>query len=130
MSNKKSMVLMHFHLPTLIITLRIFGAYLRTPTRFGNPYSTASSSDNTQDTIVKEAETASLRMRYRELVPSENEPLRTLRQRNILRTSMRRPGKHGKSCGRMMKEWKRKNRNDVWRCPAHACRKQLSLRTG
>ncbi len=121
---------MHLHLPTVIIKLLLFGAYLRTTTRFEDPYSMASSSGNTQDNIVKEAESASLRMRYRELVPSENKALSMLRQRNILRTSMWCPGKHGESCDRIMKEWKRKNRNDVWCCPAHACRKQLSLRTG
>ena len=69
-----------------------------------------------------------LKMNFRELVKSEDDAMSLLRKHQVLATHVNCPGKKGLKCGAIMKERKRKNRSDVWRCPQSTCRKELSVR--
>ena len=67
-----------------------------------------------------------LRMRYAD----EDDALRMLRERNVLKKTMKCPGKGGLECQRTMVERRRENRSNIWRCSRRSCRKVLSLRAG
>ena len=65
-----------------------------------------------------------LRMRYRELVADEDDALRMLRERNVLKKTMQYPGKGGLECQSTMVELRRKNRYNIWRCSRRSYRKE------
>ena len=75
-------------------------------------------------------DTELLRMQYKQLVTDEDDALRMLRERNVLKKTMLCPGKGGLKCQSTMVERRRKNRSNIWRCPRRSCRKELSLRAG
>ncbi len=98
-----------------------FGAFLYTRTSLTYPIM-ANNIDNTQDALVKD--TATLTMRFHEHVHSEDCAVRLPQQNKILRTTMQCPGRIGRSCGKPIRLYrKRKNKKyDVWRCNTRACR--------
>ena len=115
--------------PHTVFERYVFGAFLYTRTSLTCPIM-ANTIDNTQDALLKD--TATLTIWFHEHIHSKDCALCLLQQNKILRTTMQCPGKSGRSCGKPMRLYrKRENKKyDVWRCNTCACHKKLSLRAG
>ena len=70
-------------------------------------------------------------MALRTMVPNKQAALSLLREEVVLPSTVKCPGKGTIACGAIMKQRKKKGRNNsTWRCPRRYCQKETTIRVG